>query len=132
MGARPAERGQPSRALRKPGAVDRGHRRSASTSTTPAVYSFSYDQADRLTNSGYAYDLVGRTTTDPYPPAGSSASRLDPQHHRHRRRPRRYPDRHPVGSPYFPSSAYPRYGWLAPNNAAATPRRPHPYGRPPL
>ncbi|WP_243407460.1 DNRLRE domain-containing protein [Frankia canadensis] len=46
---------------------------SCSTSTTPAVYSFSYDQADRLTNSGYAYDLFGRTTTDPYPPAGSSA-----------------------------------------------------------
>ncbi|MCL9760923.1 DNRLRE domain-containing protein [Frankia sp. AiPa1] len=45
-----------------------------STSTTPAVYSFSYDQADRLTNSGYAYDLFGRTTTDPHPPAGSSAS----------------------------------------------------------
>ncbi|WP_192029242.1 hypothetical protein, partial [Candidatus Frankia nodulisporulans] len=45
-----------------------------STSTTPTVYSFSYDQADRLTNSGYAYDLFGRTTTDPYPPAGSSAS----------------------------------------------------------
>jgi YD repeat-containing protein len=45
-----------------------------STSTTPAVYSFSYDQADRLTNTGYAYDLFGRTTTDPYPPAGSSAT----------------------------------------------------------
>ncbi|MCM3886311.1 hypothetical protein ND747_22060 [Frankia sp. R82] len=45
-----------------------------STSTTPTVYSFSYDQADRLTNTGYAYDLFGRTTTDPYPPAGSSAT----------------------------------------------------------
>ncbi|WP_261558306.1 DNRLRE domain-containing protein, partial [Frankia tisae] len=45
-----------------------------STSTSPSGYSFAYDQADRLTNSGYAYDLFGRTTTDPYPPAGSSAS----------------------------------------------------------
>ncbi len=45
-----------------------------STSTSPTVYSFSYDQADRLTNTGYAYDLFGRTTIDPYPPAGSSAS----------------------------------------------------------
>ncbi|WP_261566507.1 RHS repeat-associated core domain-containing protein [Frankia gtarii] len=45
-----------------------------STSTSATGYSFAYDQADRLTNSGYAYDLFGRTTTDPYPPAGSSAS----------------------------------------------------------
>ncbi|WP_255648979.1 DNRLRE domain-containing protein [Frankia sp. ArI3] len=45
-----------------------------STSTSPSGYSFGYDQADRLTNSGYTYDLFGRTTTDPYPPAGSSAS----------------------------------------------------------
>ncbi|MCK9931920.1 hypothetical protein MXD62_33110 [Frankia sp. Mgl5] len=45
-----------------------------STSTSPTAYSFSYDQADRLTNSGYAYDLFGRTTTDPYPPAGTSVS----------------------------------------------------------
>ncbi|WP_261575317.1 hypothetical protein [Frankia gtarii] len=45
-----------------------------STLTSATGYSFAYDQADRLTNSGYAYDLFGRTTTDPYPPAGSSAS----------------------------------------------------------
>ncbi|CUU54840.1 RHS repeat-associated core domain-containing protein [Parafrankia irregularis] len=45
-----------------------------STSTTPTGYGFTYDQADRLTNSGFAYDLFGRTTTDPYPPAGSSAT----------------------------------------------------------
>ncbi|WP_261575301.1 hypothetical protein [Frankia gtarii] len=45
-----------------------------STSTSATGYSFGYDQADRLTNSGYTYDLFGQTTTDPYPPAGSSAS----------------------------------------------------------
>ncbi|WP_261570657.1 RHS repeat-associated core domain-containing protein [Frankia gtarii] len=45
-----------------------------STSTSATGYSFGYDQADRLTNSGYTYDLFGRTTTDPYPPGGSSAS----------------------------------------------------------
>jgi RHS repeat-associated protein len=45
-----------------------------STSTTPAVYASGYDQADRLTNTGYVYDLFGRTTTDPYPPSGSSVT----------------------------------------------------------
>jgi RHS repeat-associated protein len=45
-----------------------------STSTTPAVYASGYDQADRLTNTGYVYDLLGRTTTDPYPPSGSSVT----------------------------------------------------------
>jgi RHS repeat-associated protein len=45
-----------------------------STSTSPAVYASGYDQADRLTNTGYVYDLFGRTTTDPYPPSGSSVT----------------------------------------------------------
>jgi RHS repeat-associated protein len=45
-----------------------------STATSPSGYGFGYDQADRLTNAGYTYDLFGRTTTDPYPPGGSSAS----------------------------------------------------------
>ncbi len=45
-----------------------------STSTSPTGFGFGYDQADRLTNSGYTYDLFGRTTTDPYPPNGTSAT----------------------------------------------------------
>jgi RHS repeat-associated protein len=34
-----------------------------STSTTPTVTNYSYDQADRTSNSGYGYDPLGRTTT---------------------------------------------------------------------
>jgi RHS repeat-associated protein len=45
-----------------------------STSTSPTGYPATYDQADRLTTTGYTYDLFGRTTTDPYTPSGSSAS----------------------------------------------------------
>jgi RHS repeat-associated protein len=36
-----------------------------STTTTPATTATSYDQADRDTNTGYAYDDLGRTTTVP-------------------------------------------------------------------
>lgn len=34
-----------------------------STTTTPVTTASSYDQADRKTNTGYAYDTLGRTTT---------------------------------------------------------------------
>jgi RHS repeat-associated protein len=33
--------------------------------TTPTTVSSSYDQADRLTNAGYGYDTLGRTTSVP-------------------------------------------------------------------
>lgn len=36
-----------------------------STTTTPQVYSHTYDQADRITDTGYTYDLFGRTTAVP-------------------------------------------------------------------
>jgi RHS repeat-associated protein len=36
---------------------------SCSTATTPNVSSHSYDQADRISNSGYTYDQLGRTMT---------------------------------------------------------------------
>jgi RHS repeat-associated protein len=36
-----------------------------STNTTPTTTNSTYDQADRLTNTGYAYDTLGRTTTIP-------------------------------------------------------------------
>lgn len=35
------------------------------TSTTPSSTASGYDQADRLTNTGYNYDTLGRTTTVP-------------------------------------------------------------------
>ena len=35
------------------------------TSTTPAITSSNYDSADRLTNSGYSYDTLGRTLSVP-------------------------------------------------------------------
>ncbi|WP_018640491.1 DNRLRE domain-containing protein [Parafrankia elaeagni] len=44
-----------------------------STSTTPQVYSHTYDQADRITDTGYTYDLFGRTTTVPAADAGGTA-----------------------------------------------------------
>jgi RHS repeat-associated protein len=43
-----------------------------STSTTPTVTSHTYDQADRISNSGYAYDPLGRTTTVPAVDAGGT------------------------------------------------------------
>jgi hypothetical protein len=36
-----------------------------STATTPDVYNHTYDQADRITDPGYTYDLFGRTTALP-------------------------------------------------------------------
>lgn len=45
-----------------------------STSTTPTVTSHTYDQADRISNSGYAYDPLGRTTTVPAVDAGGTNS----------------------------------------------------------
>jgi RHS repeat-associated protein len=36
-----------------------------STTTTPAVVTSGYDQADRLTTTGYTYDTLGRTTAVP-------------------------------------------------------------------
>ncbi|KJE21584.1 RHS repeat-associated core domain [Frankia torreyi] len=44
-----------------------------STSTTPAVYSHTYDQADRITDTGYVYDKFGRTTVVPAADAGGVA-----------------------------------------------------------
>ncbi len=38
---------------------------SCTTSTTPSATTSSYDQADRLTNTGYTYDTLGRTLTVP-------------------------------------------------------------------
>ncbi|MDT0262980.1 RHS repeat-associated core domain-containing protein [Jatrophihabitans lederbergiae] len=35
------------------------------TTTTPTAWAGGYDQADRLTNTGYTYDTMGRTTTLP-------------------------------------------------------------------
>ena len=35
------------------------------TATAASTASFSYDQADRITNTGYVYDRMGRTTTIP-------------------------------------------------------------------
>ena len=43
-----------------------------STSTTPTVTSHSYDQADRISNTGYTYDSLGRTTTVPAVDAGGT------------------------------------------------------------
>ncbi|OAA27540.1 RHS repeat-associated core domain-containing protein [Frankia sp. EI5c] len=121
-----------------------------STATSPSTYSFFHDQADRLTTSGYGYDLfasetVGATTrtyalgsgpasswtgnitgiggdfaavqtdtgavtlqlanlhgdvvatVDDSTSATSTAS---------------YAESTEFGTPYFPSSAYPRYSWL--------------------
>lgn len=45
-----------------------------STSTTPTVTNSTFDQADRLTNSGYVYDTLGRTTTVPAVDATGIAS----------------------------------------------------------
>ena len=47
---------------------------SCSTSTTPATSVSDYDQADRLTNTGYTYDALGRTITIPSVDAQSSGS----------------------------------------------------------
>ncbi|WP_235498284.1 RHS repeat-associated core domain-containing protein [Frankia sp. R43] len=45
-----------------------------STTTTPTYsLSSSYDQADRITDTGYAYDSLGRTTTVPAAHAGGTA-----------------------------------------------------------
>ncbi|WP_277872761.1 DNRLRE domain-containing protein [Frankia sp. CcI49] len=44
-----------------------------STTTTPQTYSHTYDQADRLTDTGYTYDLLGRTTAIPAADAGGTA-----------------------------------------------------------
>ncbi|GAB1820453.1 DNRLRE domain-containing protein [Herbidospora sp. RD11066] len=44
-----------------PAAADK----SCSTTTTPAVKSYTYDAADRLTNAGYVYDDFGRSTSVP-------------------------------------------------------------------
>ena len=49
---------------------------SCTTSTTPTTKTSSYDQADRLINTGYAYDVLGRTTSIPStdaPGAGAHA-----------------------------------------------------------
>ncbi|WP_197287204.1 LamG-like jellyroll fold domain-containing protein [Planomonospora sphaerica] len=44
-----------------------------STSTSPATAAYAYDEADRLTNPGYAYDVFGRTTTVPKTDASGEA-----------------------------------------------------------
>ncbi|WP_405144631.1 hypothetical protein OG589_42645 [Sphaerisporangium sp. NBC_01403] len=38
---------------------------SCTTGTTPVSESYTYDNANRITNSGYSYDALGRTTTVP-------------------------------------------------------------------
>ncbi|HET6509159.1 MAG TPA: hypothetical protein VFG42_20355, partial [Baekduia sp.] len=43
-----------------------------STSTTPTTQTLAYDEADRLNNSGYAYDTLGRITTVPAADAGGT------------------------------------------------------------
>lgn len=43
-----------------------------STSATPTTQTLTYDEADRLTNSGYAYDTLGRITTVPAADAGGT------------------------------------------------------------
>lgn len=43
-----------------------------STSTTPTTQTLTYDEADRLKNSGYAYDNLGRITTVPAADAGGA------------------------------------------------------------
>ncbi|MCK9922052.1 hypothetical protein MXD61_09175 [Frankia sp. AgPm24] len=49
-----------------------------STSTTPTyTLTHSYDQADRQTDTGYAYDKFGRTTTVPAADIGGTALTLD-------------------------------------------------------
>jgi RHS repeat-associated protein len=47
-----------------------------STATTPAVYSHTYDQADRQTDTGYTYDLYGRTTAAPATDLGGTAQTI--------------------------------------------------------
>ncbi|MEU1389955.1 MULTISPECIES: LamG-like jellyroll fold domain-containing protein [unclassified Nonomuraea] len=47
-----------------------------STSGTPTGRSYTYDQADRLTNTDYAYDAFGRTTTVPATDTALGASDL--------------------------------------------------------
>ncbi|WP_157887900.1 RHS repeat-associated core domain-containing protein [Frondihabitans sp. PAMC 28766] len=42
-----------------------GNTGACSTSTAPTTVNSTYDQADRITNAGYAYDAFGRTTTVP-------------------------------------------------------------------
>ncbi|CUU53959.1 RHS repeat-associated core domain-containing protein [Parafrankia irregularis] len=44
-----------------------------STTTTPMILSNAYDQADRITDTGYTYDLFGRTTAVPAADAGGTA-----------------------------------------------------------
>ncbi|MFD8562948.1 DNRLRE domain-containing protein [Streptosporangium canum] len=43
------------------------------TTATPATTSYTYDEADRLTNPGYTYDAFGRTTTVPAAHASGGA-----------------------------------------------------------
>jgi hypothetical protein len=47
---------------------------SCSTATTPVSWAGSYDEADRLTNTGYTYDTLGRTSTVPAADAAGSGS----------------------------------------------------------
>jgi RHS repeat-associated protein len=42
------------------------------TSTTPTTQTLTYDQADRLNNTGYVYDTLGRITTVPAGDAGGA------------------------------------------------------------
>jgi RHS repeat-associated protein len=44
-----------------------------SMATTPTVVSHTYDQADRISNTGYTYDPLGRTTTVPASDAGGTS-----------------------------------------------------------
>ncbi|WP_279354601.1 DNRLRE domain-containing protein [Frankia canadensis] len=64
---RTAETSYPDAGTNAPGAT-------CSTSTTPTyTLTHSYDQADRQTDSGYTYDLFGRTTTVSAADAGGTA-----------------------------------------------------------
>jgi RHS repeat-associated protein len=47
---------------------------SCSTATTPVTWAGSYDEADRLTNTGYTYDSLGRTSTVSAADAAGSGS----------------------------------------------------------
>jgi RHS repeat-associated protein len=47
---------------------------SCTTATSPVSWAGSYDEADRLTNTGYAYDSLGRTSTVPAADAVGSGS----------------------------------------------------------
>jgi RHS repeat-associated protein len=45
-----------------------------SSSTSPTTINHSYDQADRISNTGYSYDNLGRTLTLPGSDTGAAAS----------------------------------------------------------